>query len=109
MEGAFGLKVDEYKRVKSLERENLRNHMTDLELILTMSAEATTTTLHQAARSSRQIVAASRSRASPIIRSSKIRSLRSPEPGPPGHSARPFLMSSSSGLRFSRLKSQSTV
>src|ERR1700688_587842 len=44
MEGAFGLKVDEYKRVKSLERENLRDHMTDLELILTMLAEATTTT-----------------------------------------------------------------
>jgi DNA-damage-inducible protein D len=47
MEGAFGLKVDEYKRVKSLERENLRDHMTDLELILTMLAEATTTTLHR--------------------------------------------------------------
>jgi DNA-damage-inducible protein D len=47
MQGAFGLKVDEYKRVKALERENLRDHMTDIELILTMLAEATTTTLHR--------------------------------------------------------------
>ena len=47
MQGAFGLKVDEYKQVKALERENLRDHMTDLELILTMLAEATTTTLHR--------------------------------------------------------------
>ena len=29
MQGAFGLKVDEYKQVKDLERENLRDHMTD--------------------------------------------------------------------------------
>ncbi|HEX7679748.1 MAG TPA: phage antirepressor protein, partial [Thermoanaerobaculia bacterium] len=29
------------------ERENLRDHMTDIELILTMLAEATTTTLHR--------------------------------------------------------------
>jgi len=47
MQGAFGLKVDEYKQVKALERENLRDHMTDIELILTMLAEATTTTLHR--------------------------------------------------------------
>jgi DNA-damage-inducible protein D len=43
MQGAFDLKVDEYKQVKGLERENLRDHMTDIELILTMLAEATTT------------------------------------------------------------------
>ncbi len=43
MQGAFDLKVDEYKQVKRLERENLRDHMTDIELILTMLAEATTT------------------------------------------------------------------
>ena len=43
MHGAFDLKVDEYKQVKGLERENLRDHMTDIELILTMLAEATTT------------------------------------------------------------------
>ncbi|OGR08431.1 MAG: hypothetical protein A2511_13185 [Deltaproteobacteria bacterium RIFOXYD12_FULL_50_9] len=47
MQGAFDLKVDEYKQVKGLERENLRDHMTDIELILTMLAEATTTKLHQ--------------------------------------------------------------
>ena len=47
MQGAFGLKVEEYKEVKDLERENLRDHMTDIELILTMLAEATTTELHR--------------------------------------------------------------
>lgn len=47
MQGTFDLKVDEYKQLKSLERENLRDHMTDIELILTMLAEATTTTLHR--------------------------------------------------------------
>ena len=47
MQGAFDLKVHEYKQVKDLERENLRDHMTDIELILTMLAEATTTTLHR--------------------------------------------------------------
>jgi hypothetical protein len=47
MQGAFDLKVDEYKQVKDLERENLRDHMTDIELILTMLAEATTTKLHR--------------------------------------------------------------
>ncbi|NLE64332.1 MAG: Bro-N domain-containing protein [Elusimicrobia bacterium] len=45
MQGAFGLKVDTYKKVKGLDRENLRDHMTDMELILTMLGEATTTTL----------------------------------------------------------------
>ena len=47
MHGTFNLKVDEYKQVKSLARENLRDHMTDIELILTMLAEATTTKLHR--------------------------------------------------------------
>jgi prophage antirepressor-like protein len=47
MQGTFDLKVDEYKEVKGLERENLRDHMTDMELILTMLAEATTTKLHR--------------------------------------------------------------
>lgn len=47
MQGTFGLKVDEYKKVKALERENLRDHMNDIELILTMLAEATTTKLHR--------------------------------------------------------------
>jgi len=47
MHGTFALKVDEYKQVKALVRENLRDHMTDIELILTMLAEATTTKLHR--------------------------------------------------------------
>lgn len=37
------MKVDEYKKFKNVKRENLRDHMTDLELILTMLGEATTT------------------------------------------------------------------
>ena len=45
MEGAFGFKVDDYKKLKKLERENLRDHMNDIELILTMLGEATTTKL----------------------------------------------------------------
>ncbi|PIQ56123.1 MAG: phage antirepressor protein [Comamonadaceae bacterium CG12_big_fil_rev_8_21_14_0_65_59_15] len=47
MQGTFGLKVDDYKQVKALTRENLRDHMTDIELILTMLGEATTTKLHR--------------------------------------------------------------
>ncbi len=47
MQGTFDLEVDEYKQVKSLARENLRDHMTDIELILTMLGEATTTKLHR--------------------------------------------------------------
>lgn len=47
MQGTFDLKVEEHKGVKGLERENLRDHMTDIELILTMLAEATTTKLHR--------------------------------------------------------------
>lgn len=43
MQGTFGMKVGEYKKHKDLKRENLRDHMTDLELILTMLGEATTT------------------------------------------------------------------
>lgn len=47
MQGAFDLKVDEYKKHKGLKRENLRDHMTDLELILTMLGEAATTQISQ--------------------------------------------------------------
>lgn len=43
MQGTFDMKVDEYKKFKDLKQENLRDHMTDLELILTMLGEATTT------------------------------------------------------------------
>jgi hypothetical protein len=45
MKGAFGLTVAQYKDLKKLKRENLRDHMVDLELILTMLGEATTTKL----------------------------------------------------------------
>ena len=45
MEGAFDLKVDNYKKLKGLEDENLRDHMTDMELVLTMVAEVTTKAL----------------------------------------------------------------
>ncbi len=47
MQGAFDLKVAEYKQLKGLERENLRDHMTDLELIIVMLGEATTTQITQ--------------------------------------------------------------
>ncbi len=40
---AFGMTPTEYKRFKGLERENLRDHMTDLELIFSMLGEAATT------------------------------------------------------------------
>ncbi len=39
----FGLTPTQYKDLKGLPRENLRDHMTDLELILTMLGEAATT------------------------------------------------------------------
>lgn len=40
---AFGLTPSEYKALKGLERENLRDHMNDLELIFSMLGEAATT------------------------------------------------------------------
>ena len=40
---AFGLTPSQYKQVKRLKRENLRDHMTDLELIFSMLGEASTT------------------------------------------------------------------
>ncbi len=39
----FGLTPSEYKKYKSLQRENLRDHMSDLELIFSMLGEASTT------------------------------------------------------------------
>ncbi len=39
----FGVTPSEYKKLKDLKRENLRDHMTDLELIFTMLGEASTT------------------------------------------------------------------
>ncbi|MBI2045472.1 Bro-N domain-containing protein [Candidatus Pacearchaeota archaeon] len=40
---AFGKTVAEYKELKKLKRENLRDHMDDLELIFSMLGEASTT------------------------------------------------------------------
>ncbi len=40
---AFGMTPSEYKQHKNLKRENLRDHMTDLELIFSMLGEASTT------------------------------------------------------------------
>lgn len=39
----FGLTPSEYKKVKGLQSQNLRDHMTDLELIFSMLGEASTT------------------------------------------------------------------
>jgi prophage antirepressor-like protein len=39
----FGLTPSDYKKLKGLQRENLRDHMTDLELIFTMLGGAATT------------------------------------------------------------------
>jgi methylphosphotriester-DNA--protein-cysteine methyltransferase len=39
----FGMTPSEYKKLKGLARENLRDHMTDLELIFSMLGEAATT------------------------------------------------------------------
>ncbi|MGE0269279.1 MAG: Bro-N domain-containing protein [Candidatus Omnitrophota bacterium] len=39
---AFGVTPSEYKKLKGLERENLRDHMNDLELIFSMLGEAST-------------------------------------------------------------------
>ena len=39
----FGKTVEEYKELKKLKRENLRDHMDDLELIFTLLGEASTT------------------------------------------------------------------
>jgi hypothetical protein len=41
--GTFGITPSEHKRIKGLKREDLRDHMSPLELIFTMLGEATTT------------------------------------------------------------------
>ncbi|MBI5606510.1 MAG: Bro-N domain-containing protein [Deltaproteobacteria bacterium] len=40
---AFGVTPGEHKKIKGLKRENLRDHMTDLEMIFSMLGEAATT------------------------------------------------------------------
>jgi len=42
-QATFGKSVEEYKKFKNLKKENLRDHMDDLELIFTMLGEASTT------------------------------------------------------------------
>ncbi len=44
---AFGLTPGEYRDLKGLKRENLRDHMTDLELIFSMLGEASTAELER--------------------------------------------------------------
>jgi hypothetical protein len=43
----FGVTPTEYKKLKGLERENLRDHMDDFELIFTMLGERSTTEIHR--------------------------------------------------------------
>ena len=43
----FDMTPSQYKKFKKLKRENLRDHMDDLELIFTMLGEASTTKIHQ--------------------------------------------------------------
>lgn len=43
----FGITPTEYKDLKGLKRENLRDHMDDLELIFTMLGERATTEIHR--------------------------------------------------------------
>jgi len=43
----FGVTPKEYKDLKGLKKENLRDHMVDMELILTMLGESTTKELHK--------------------------------------------------------------
>ncbi len=43
----FGVTPSEYKKIKGLKRENLRDHMDDFELIFTMLGERSTTEIHK--------------------------------------------------------------
>ena len=43
----FGITPSEYKKLKRIERQNLRDHMNDLELIFTMLGERATTEIHR--------------------------------------------------------------
>ncbi|HOW16701.1 MAG TPA: Bro-N domain-containing protein [bacterium] len=47
----FGVTPKEYKELKGVEKENLRDHMNDLELIFTMLGEKATTEIHVAENS----------------------------------------------------------
>lgn len=43
----FGITPSDYKKLKGLERENLRDHMDDFELIFNMLGERSTTEIHR--------------------------------------------------------------
>ena len=43
----FGITPSQYKKLKGLKRENLRDHMGDFELIFTMLGERATTEIHR--------------------------------------------------------------
>lgn len=43
----FGITPSEYKKIKGLKHQNLRDHIDDFELILTMLGERTTTEIHR--------------------------------------------------------------
>ena len=43
----FGITPNQYKKVKNLKRENLRDHMDDFELIFSMLGERSTTEIHR--------------------------------------------------------------
>lgn len=45
-----GMSTGQYKRLKGLKKENLRDNMSDLELVLTMLAEASTTDISKTAK-----------------------------------------------------------
>lgn len=44
---AFGVTPSQYKKLKGLKRENLRDHMSDFELIFTMLGERSTSEIHR--------------------------------------------------------------
>ncbi|MFA4830757.1 MAG: Bro-N domain-containing protein [Patescibacteria group bacterium] len=46
-QATFGITPNEYKKIKGLKHHNLRDHMGDFELILTMLGERTTTEIHR--------------------------------------------------------------
>jgi hypothetical protein len=47
----FGITPSEYKKLKGIQRENLRDHMDDFELIFTMLGERSTTEIHRTEKS----------------------------------------------------------
>lgn len=51
-QACFGLSVAQYKEVKGLKKENLRDNMTNLELVLNMLAEVSTTAISRAKKPS---------------------------------------------------------